>query len=153
VTRGVRLAREEEDERAPETRGTSWFARTRSHGGPGRVTTLFNKLLALQGAFVRRVEFGPLGIVVDVAKRHRRHRCPRCTFSTRARYDRTVREWRHLSLGRWRVDIRAVLCRLVCPEHASSPRRGAGAGSAAGAREVVEGPRSSSRSIGNGAAG
>jgi transposase len=82
-----------------------------------RVTTVFNKLLALQGAFVRRVEFGPLGIVVDVAKRHRRQRCPRCMFSTRARYDRTVREWRHLSLGKWRIVIRAVLCRLDCPEH------------------------------------
>ena len=81
-----------------------------------RVTTVFNKLLSLQGAFVRRVEFGPLGILVDVAMRRRRHRCPRCTFSTRARYDRTVREWRHVSLGRWRVVIRAVLCRLDCPE-------------------------------------
>ncbi|HVP65788.1 MAG TPA: ISL3 family transposase [Anaeromyxobacteraceae bacterium] len=82
-----------------------------------RVTTVFNKLLSLQGAFVRRVVFGPNGIVVDVAKRHRRNRCPRCTFSTPARYDRTVREWRHLSLGKWRVVIRATLCRLVCPEH------------------------------------
>jgi transposase len=54
---------------------------------------------------------------MDVAKRQRRHRCPRCDFSTRARYDRTVREWRHVSLGMWRVVIRATLCRLVCPEH------------------------------------
>ena len=82
-----------------------------------RITTVFNKLLALQGAFVRKVEFGPVGILVDVAKRHRRHRCPRCAFSTRARYDRTAREWRHLSLGKWRVVIRATLCRLVYPEH------------------------------------
>ncbi len=82
-----------------------------------RVTTVFNKLLALQGAFVPGVAFGPVGIVVDVAKRHRRHRCPRCAFSTRSRYDRDVREWRHLSLGRWRVVIRAELCRLACPEH------------------------------------
>ncbi len=82
-----------------------------------RVTTVFNKLLVLQGAFVRGVTFRPTGIVVDVAKRHRRHRCPRCTFSTRARYDRKPREWRHLSLGRWQVVIRAALSRLVCPEH------------------------------------
>lgn len=40
-----------------------------------RVTTVFNKPLALQGAFVRRVEFGPIGIVVDVVKRQHRHRC------------------------------------------------------------------------------
>ena len=82
-----------------------------------RVTTVFNKLLSLQGAFVRRVEFGTQVIVVDVAKRHRRNRCPHCTFSARSRYDRTVREWRHLSLGRWRVAVRSTLCRLDCPEH------------------------------------
>ena len=82
-----------------------------------RVTTVFNGLLALQGAFVRGVAFDPTGIVVDVARRHHRHRCPRCTFPTRARYDRTAREWRHLSLGKWRVVIRAALCRLACPEH------------------------------------
>ena len=82
-----------------------------------RVTTVFNKLLALQGAFVRGVAFSPTGIMVDVAKQHRRNRCPRFTFSTRARYDRTVREWRHLSLGKWRVVIRGKLCRLECPEH------------------------------------
>ena len=81
-----------------------------------RITTVFNKLLCLQGASVRNVEFGPPGIVVEVANRHRLHRCPRCSFSTRARYDRTVREWRHVSLGRWRVVLRATLCRLVCPE-------------------------------------
>jgi transposase len=40
-----------------------------------------------------------------------------CTFSTRARYDRHLREWRHLSLGKWRVVIRANLARLECPEH------------------------------------
>ncbi len=82
-----------------------------------RVTTVFNKLLALQGAFVRKVEFGPAGVLVDVAKRHRRHRCPRCAFSTRARYDRHLREWRHVSLGKWRVVVRATLARLECPEH------------------------------------
>ena len=82
-----------------------------------RVTTVFNKLLALQGAFVRGVAFGPAGILVEVATRSRRHSCPRCAFTTGARYDRTTRDWRHLSLGRWRVVVRATLCRLVCPEH------------------------------------
>jgi hypothetical protein len=41
-----------------------------------RFTTVFNKLLALQAAFVRGVAFGPAQIVVDVVKRPRRHRCP-----------------------------------------------------------------------------
>jgi transposase len=82
-----------------------------------RITTVFNKILALQGGYVRRVAFCKDAIVVDVAKRHRRNRCPHCPFSTRARYDRKVREWRHLSLGKWRVIIRSELCRLECPEH------------------------------------
>ena len=33
-----------------------------------RVTTVFNKLLALQGAFVQRVEFTADGIVVGVRR-------------------------------------------------------------------------------------
>ncbi len=82
-----------------------------------RLTTVFNKLLALQGAFVRKVEFGPGGILVEVARRQRRHRCPRCSFSTRAGYDSHWREWRHVSLGKWRVVVRATLARLECPEH------------------------------------
>ncbi len=82
-----------------------------------RVTTVFNRLLDLQAAFVHGAEFGPTGIAVDVATRHRRHRCPRCTFSTRSSYDRHGRERRHVSFGKWRVVIRAVLCRLACPEH------------------------------------
>jgi transposase len=82
-----------------------------------RVTTIFNKLLALQGAFVRQVEFTAGAIVVGVRKRARLHRCPYCSFRCRARYDRSPREWRHVSLGKWRIIIRAVLCRLDCPEH------------------------------------
>jgi transposase len=82
-----------------------------------RVTTVFNKLLALQGAFVRQVVFGLDGVVVVVAKRHRLLQCPRCVFTTRARYDRAVRDWRHVALGKWRVIVRATLCRLDCPEH------------------------------------
>lgn len=83
-----------------------------------RVTTVFNKLLALQGALVRQVVwFGVNDVVVVVAKRHRLLRCPRCPFSTRARYDRAVRDWRHLALAKWRITVRATLCRLDCPEH------------------------------------
>jgi transposase len=82
-----------------------------------RVTTVFNKLLTLQGAFVRLVEFTASGIVVGVRKRARRHHCPYCSFSCHARYDRSQREWRHVSLGKWRVTIVATLARLVCPEH------------------------------------
>ena len=82
-----------------------------------RISTVFNRLLALQGAGVKRVIFTPDGIVVTVEPRGRRHRCPRCEFSTRGGYDRYERNWRHVALGKWRVTIRATLCRLRCPEH------------------------------------
>ena len=83
-----------------------------------RITTVFNKLLALQGAFVRRVLFGTVAVVVEVEKRARKLRCPRCSFASWASYDqREERDWRHLSLGKWQVVIRAKLRRLVCPEH------------------------------------
>lgn len=82
-----------------------------------RVTTVFNKLLALQGALVREVEFGCDELVVTVARRAHLHRCPRCGYSTPSRYDSHVRDWRHVALGKWRVILRATLCRLQCPEH------------------------------------
>jgi transposase len=82
-----------------------------------RVTTVFNKLLALQGAFVRAVEFRSDEILVTVTRRARLHRCPRCGYATRGRYDSHVRDWRHVALGRWRVVVRATLCRLQCPAH------------------------------------
>ncbi|MGH9185568.1 MAG: ISL3 family transposase, partial [Acidimicrobiales bacterium] len=51
--------------------------------------------------------------------RGKRLRCPECSFSTRARYDRrTVASvWRHLDLGRWRLELRAELRRVDCPVH------------------------------------
>lgn len=82
-----------------------------------RITTVFNKLLRLQGAFVRAVQFATDAIVVTVATGRRRHRCPRCDFSTRAGYDSHLATWRHVALGKWRVVIRATVSRLACPVH------------------------------------
>jgi transposase len=82
-----------------------------------RIQTVFNRLLSLQGAWVREVSFGAEAIVVRVARQARWHRCPCCEFRSRAAYDREEREWRHVSLGKWRVLIRATTCRLRCPEH------------------------------------
>jgi len=86
---------------------------------PVRVTTAFNRLLALPGTTVREVSFEPAQITVTVALRRRRLACADCQYSSRARYDtRTVdSRWRHLDLGRWRLLIRARLRRLVCPTH------------------------------------
>jgi len=82
-----------------------------------RMTTVFKKLLCLQGACIRDVELRPDAIIVEVASRRLKHRCPKCPFSTRAGYDHDERFWRHVSLGKWRVLLHGVVCRLVCPTH------------------------------------
>jgi len=84
-----------------------------------RIRTVFKKLLCLQAANVRQVEFrrDSETIRVLVVRRARRHRCPHCAFTTRATYDRHPREWRHLSLGRWRVMVASTSHRICCPEH------------------------------------
>jgi transposase len=82
-----------------------------------RIRTVFARLLSLQGAWVRAVEFGSEAVMVAVARRQRRHRCPRCEYTATAAWDRHEREWRHVSLGKWRVVIRATLCRVNCPDH------------------------------------
>jgi len=85
-----------------------------------RVTTAFNRLLALEGISVLEVSFtGTASVMVDVALRRRRLVCPMCSFSTWARYDtRAVAStWRHLDFGRWQVFVRAGLRRLRCSEH------------------------------------
>ncbi len=82
-----------------------------------RLTTVFNKLLALQGAWVQAVRFCENGLVVRVQPRARRHQCPACRYATRARYDRRLCQWRQVALGKWAVVIEAELCRVECPEH------------------------------------
>jgi transposase len=84
-----------------------------------RIRTVFKKLLCLQGARVRHVDFRMESqtIRVSVTRRACRHRCPHCNFSTRATYDRHAREWRHLSLGRWRVVIASTSHRITCRAH------------------------------------
>ena len=54
-----------------------------------------------------------------MALRRRRLVCPLCSFSTPHRHNQQTVEsvWRHLDLGVWRLEIRAQLRRLQCPEH------------------------------------
>jgi transposase len=79
-----------------------------------RVSTAFNKMVLIPGAWVRSVRLSPEGMVVLVALRARRLRCP-CGASTRSCYDRSVRRWRHLDAGGRRVFIEAEIRRLACP--------------------------------------
>jgi transposase len=87
--------------------------------GGVRVTTAFSRLLRLKDVWVRQVWFKRDRVVVEVALRRRRLRCPLCEYSTRARRDtRPVDSvWRHLDLGVWRLEIHCRRRRLWCPEH------------------------------------
>jgi transposase len=84
-----------------------------------RVTRAFSRLLDLEGIWVRQVRFFPDRVVVRVALRRRRLHCPLCSYSTRHRHNQQAVEsvWRHLDLGVWRLELRAQLRRLECPEH------------------------------------
>lgn len=83
-----------------------------------RDTTVLRRLLALPEIYVRGVELGAEGLIIDVRLRRRRLRCPSCAFSTRAVYDRRPeRLWRHLDHGGHRCWLRMAPRRLRCPEH------------------------------------
>ncbi len=84
-----------------------------------RVNTAFKRLLDLSGVTVSAVEFRPARVVVTVRPRSRKLRCPKCEFTTKARHDtRPVSSsWRHLDLGWWRLEVRADLRRVRCPDH------------------------------------
>jgi transposase len=84
-----------------------------------RITTAFSRLLRLDAVNVTAVVFGVNVIVVSVVLKRRRLVCPHCDYSTRWRYDTREQpsRWRHLDLGVWRVEIRATLRRLRCPDH------------------------------------
>ena len=84
-----------------------------------RTTTVFKRLMDLPGVTVSKVNFQPAKVVVAVKLRNLKLSCPACEFTTRARYDtRPVSSsWRHLDLGRWRLEVRADLRRIECPTH------------------------------------
>jgi transposase len=84
-----------------------------------RVATAFSRLLDLPGVWVRSVSFEPGCVVVTVVLRRRRLHCPKCSYSTRHRESKQHHDsvWRHLDLGRWRLEVHARLRRLRCPEH------------------------------------
>jgi len=79
-----------------------------------RVTTAFNRLLALQGARVIDVLFGPAGVTVRVALRRRRAACSGCGQLCRQVHDRAWRRWRHLDLAGQRCLVEYKLRRVRC---------------------------------------
>jgi transposase len=84
-----------------------------------RVNAGFSRLLRLDGIWVRSVRFNEDRVTVHLALRRRRLCCPLCGFSTPHRHNLQHVEsvWRHLDLGVWRLELRAQLRRLECPEH------------------------------------
>lgn len=78
-----------------------------------RVTTAFNRILALPGASVESVQFTPEGLVLGLRHRSRRLTCP-CGRTTRARYDTSRRRWRHLDMGATKVFLEADIARVDC---------------------------------------
>ncbi|MFN8063022.1 MAG: ISL3 family transposase [Vicinamibacterales bacterium] len=81
-----------------------------------RVTTVFNRLLALQGARVTDVLFGPAGTTVRVVLRRRRAACSGCGQICRRVHDRAWRRWRHLDLAGQRCFVEYELRRVRCPD-------------------------------------
>jgi transposase len=81
-----------------------------------RVTTAFNRLLAIPGASVSEVSFEREGVVIRLRRRARRLVCPRCGCLGRGGYDRRERRrWRHLDLGSVRCFLECELRRFPCP--------------------------------------
>ena len=81
-----------------------------------RDTTLFKRLMDLPGVNVTEVDFLADKVVVTVTLQRKKLIRPECAYTTRARYDtRSVfSTWRHLDLGRWRLEVRAQLRRIDC---------------------------------------
>jgi transposase len=79
-----------------------------------RVTTAFNRLLALPGARVVDVAFAPDGVMMRVALRRRRAACSGCGQVYRGAYDAALRRWRHLDVGGQRCFVEYRLRRVAC---------------------------------------
>jgi transposase len=80
-----------------------------------RVTSGFNRMLAIAGASVCSVSVESEGVVVAVRLRRRRLVCGYCGCLARGRYDRRRRRWRHLDLAGCRCWLEYELRRFACP--------------------------------------
>ena len=80
-----------------------------------RVTTAFNRMLGLPGAWVRDVEFGEQAVIVTVALRRKQPICSGCGARGLKIKDHRVKRWRHLDAGGVRCVIECRLRRLYCP--------------------------------------
>ena len=80
-----------------------------------RVTTAFNRMLGLPGAWVRDVAFGSEGVIVTVVLRAKKPVCSGCGARGLKIKEHREKRWRHLDLGAPRCVIECRLRRLYCP--------------------------------------
>jgi transposase len=80
-----------------------------------RVTSAFNRMLAIPGASVCSVRLEREGVVVGLRLRRRWLVCARCGCLARGGYDRRRRRWRHLGLAGRRCWLEYELRRFACP--------------------------------------
>jgi len=80
-----------------------------------RVSTAFNRLLQIPGAWVTDVVIGERDVEVTLRPKAHRLQCP-CGMLCSAVYDRRRRRWRHLDLGIHRLWLVYQIRRLDCPE-------------------------------------
>jgi len=80
-----------------------------------RVTTAYNRMLGLPGAWVRDVAFSEQAMIVSVALRRTRPVCSGCGARGLKIKDHRIKRWRHLDVGGVRCYIECRLRRLYCP--------------------------------------
>jgi transposase len=81
-----------------------------------RITTLLNKLIGLQGLWVRGFDYQAhkRRMVLEVVPRRRSRRCGKCGRKAHKGKDRSTRYWRHLDLFCTRTYLRYRIRRVFC---------------------------------------
>ena len=80
-----------------------------------RVSTAFDRMLGLPGAWVTDVEFGERAVIVTVVLKAKKPVCSGCGARGPKVKERRTKPWRHLDQGGLRCRIECRLRRLYCP--------------------------------------
>ena len=80
-----------------------------------RVTTAFNKMLALEGAWVRDVAFDAEGVIVTIALAAKKPVCSGCGARGLGIKEHRLKRWRNLDVGGSKWFLEGMLRRLYCP--------------------------------------